>query len=83
MTVYGEVSEPLLNLLKTHSVGHTWFTFLQGLEPSAAIPPGMLVAARGGPACVSAMAASAAAPAAISWPAYELLPRPDSGILSP
>jgi quinol monooxygenase YgiN len=34
MTVYGEVSEPLLNLLKTHAVGHTWFCVLQGLEPS-------------------------------------------------
>jgi hypothetical protein len=38
MTFYGEVSEPLLNLLKTHSVGHKWFCFLQGLEPSAVIP---------------------------------------------
>jgi quinol monooxygenase YgiN len=46
MTFYGEVSEPLLNLLKTHSVGHTWFSFLQGLEPSAAIPPQVPVAAR-------------------------------------
>ena len=46
MTVYGEVSEPLLNLLKTHSVGHTWFSFLQGLAPSAVIPPQILVAAR-------------------------------------
>jgi hypothetical protein len=34
MTVYGEVSEPLINLLKTHAVGHQWFAFLQGLEPS-------------------------------------------------
>ena len=32
MTVYGDVSETLLNLLKTHAVGHTWFSFLQGLE---------------------------------------------------
>jgi quinol monooxygenase YgiN len=38
MTVYGEVSEPLLNLLKKHSVGHTWFSFLQGLDPSPVIP---------------------------------------------
>ena len=38
MTVYGEVSEPLLNLLKAHAVGHTWFSFLQGLEPSAVNP---------------------------------------------
>ena len=45
-TVYGEVSEPLLNLLKTHAVGHKWFSFLQGLEPSAVNPAGILVAAR-------------------------------------
>jgi quinol monooxygenase YgiN len=46
MTVYGDVSEPLLNLLKAHSVGYKWFSFLQGLEPSAAIPPRILLAAR-------------------------------------
>ena len=46
MTVYGEVSEPLLNLLKTHQVGHKWFSFLQGLEASAVIPSHILVAAR-------------------------------------
>jgi quinol monooxygenase YgiN len=45
MTVYGEVSEPLLNLLKTHVVGHTWFSFLQGLEPSAVLLSRMLAAA--------------------------------------
>ena len=45
MTVYGELSEPLLNLLKTHSVGHKGFSFLQGLEPSAVIPPQILAAA--------------------------------------
>ena len=45
MTVYGEVSEPLLNLLKLHGVGYKWFSFRQGLEPSAVIPPQMLVAA--------------------------------------
>jgi hypothetical protein len=44
MTVYGDVSEPLLNLLKTHAVGHTWFSFLQGLEPSAVVPSRVLVA---------------------------------------
>jgi len=44
MTVYGEVSEPLLNLLKTHAVGHTWFSFLQGLEPIAMVPSRELVA---------------------------------------
>jgi hypothetical protein len=41
MTVYGEVSEPLLNLLKAHGVGHNWFSFLQGLEPSAVNPAGI------------------------------------------
>ena len=46
MTVYGEVSEPLLNLLKTHAVGHTWFSFLQGLEPSAVNPARIPMAAR-------------------------------------
>jgi hypothetical protein len=46
MTVYGEVSEPLLNLLQLHGVGYKWFSFLQGLEPSAVIPPKFLVAAR-------------------------------------
>jgi len=46
MTVYGEVSEPLLNLLKLHGVGYKWFSFLQGLESSAAIPPQILVATR-------------------------------------
>ena len=46
MTVYGEVSEPLLNLLKLHGVGYKWFSFFQGLEPSAVIPPQILVAAR-------------------------------------
>ena len=35
MTVYGDVSQPLLDLLKAHAVGFKWFTFLQGLEPSA------------------------------------------------
>jgi len=35
MTVYGEVSQPLLDLLKAHAVGFKWFTFLQRVEPSA------------------------------------------------
>jgi quinol monooxygenase YgiN len=33
MTIYGEVSPPLLDLLRAHQVGHKWFTFLQGMEP--------------------------------------------------
>ena len=32
MTFYGDVSEPLLDLLKTHSVGHKWFSFAGGLD---------------------------------------------------
>ena len=38
MTVYGDVSQPLLDLLKAHAVGFKWFTFLGGLEPSATHP---------------------------------------------
>lgn len=38
MTVYGEPSQPLLELLKAHAVGHKWFVFLEGLEPAPAIP---------------------------------------------
>ena len=34
MTVYGDVSQPLLALLKAHAVGFKWFTFLAGLEGS-------------------------------------------------
>ena len=37
MTVYGEPSQPLLDLLKAH-VGFKWFHFLQGLETSPVIP---------------------------------------------
>jgi quinol monooxygenase YgiN len=32
MTMYGDVSQPLLDLLKAHAAGFTWFTFVQGLE---------------------------------------------------
>ena len=39
MTFYGEPSPLLVSLLKTHSVGHKWFCFLQGLEPSTVMPP--------------------------------------------
>ena len=38
MTVYGEQSQALLDLLKTHAVGHKWFSFVQGLEPSPEMP---------------------------------------------
>lgn len=46
MTVYGELSQPLLDLLKAHRVGHTWFVFLQGLEPSPVDPSQILGAGR-------------------------------------
>jgi len=32
MTLYGDLSQPLLDLLEAHAVGFTWFTFVQGLE---------------------------------------------------
>ena len=38
MTVYGDVSQPLLDLLKAHAVGFKWFCFLEGLDPSPVIP---------------------------------------------
>ena len=33
MTVYGEPSQRLLDLLKAHAAGFKWFCFVQGLEP--------------------------------------------------
>lgn len=47
MAVYGEPSQPLLDLLNAHAVGFKWFSFLQGLEPSPVIPGWMAGAARG------------------------------------
>jgi quinol monooxygenase YgiN len=38
MTVYGDPSQPLLDLFKAHRVGFKWFQFLQGLKPSATLP---------------------------------------------
>ena len=32
MTLYGEVSPPLIELLKAHAAGYTWFTFVQGID---------------------------------------------------
>jgi hypothetical protein len=43
--VYGEASQPLLDLFKAHGVGFKWFHFVQGLEPSAAVPSRIRVAA--------------------------------------
>ena len=39
-------SQPLLDLLKAHSVGHKWFSFLQGLGLSDVNPAQIPVAAR-------------------------------------
>jgi hypothetical protein len=44
MTVYGEPHQPLLDLLNAHAAGHTWFTFLEGLEQFPAQPPSLLQA---------------------------------------
>jgi hypothetical protein len=38
MVFYGEPSQSLLDLLKKHSVGFKWFTFMHGLAPSPMIP---------------------------------------------
>ena len=34
MTVYGEVSQPLIELLKAHAAGYKWFSFVKGLDSS-------------------------------------------------
>jgi len=34
MTVYGEASPPLVELLKRHAAGFKWFTFVKGLDSS-------------------------------------------------
>jgi len=44
MTVYGDTSQRLLDLFHAHGVGFKWFNFVEGLEPSAAIPPRTLAA---------------------------------------
>jgi len=31
MTVYGDRSQPLIDLFKAHGVGFKWFDFVQGL----------------------------------------------------
>jgi quinol monooxygenase YgiN len=46
MTVYGDVSQPLLALLHAHAGGHTWFVFLQGLDASPGTPSRIPGAAR-------------------------------------
>ena len=46
MTVYGEPSQPLLDLLKAHAVGFKWFCFVEGLEPAPVIPSHISATAR-------------------------------------
>ena len=41
MTVYGDPSQPLLDLLNTHKVGFKWFYFVEGLERSPMLPTGI------------------------------------------
>ena len=38
MTIYGDPSQSLLDLLSTHKVGFKWFTFFQGLDRSPTVP---------------------------------------------
>ena len=38
MTIYGEVSQQLLVLLKKHAAGHKWFLFFEGLESEPQTP---------------------------------------------
>ena len=46
MTVYGEQSQLLLDLLETHKVAFKWFSFVQGLERAAVLPSQFPAAAR-------------------------------------
>src|SRR4026208_625161 len=32
MTMYGDVSQPLIELLKAHAAGFKWFSFVKGLD---------------------------------------------------
>jgi len=41
MTFYGDVSQPLLDLLKKHAVDYKWFIFYEGLGSSPDIPISM------------------------------------------
>ena len=38
MTVYGEISQTLLELLEKHAAGYKWFVFLEGLETEPETP---------------------------------------------
>lgn len=48
MTVYGDPSPSLIELLRAHAVGFTWFVFLQGLEAHPMDPSAIPAAARAG-----------------------------------
>lgn len=41
MTVYGDPSQPLLDLLSVHKVGFKWFSFMEGLEGAPTLPTGI------------------------------------------
>ncbi|HET9003554.1 MAG TPA: hypothetical protein VFN39_06090 [Gemmatimonadaceae bacterium] len=49
MTVYGDPSKQLLDLLGVHKVGFKWFSFMQGLESAAVLPAGISAEAAGVP----------------------------------
>ena len=49
MTVYGDPSKPLLDLLSVHKVGFKWFSFMEGLEGAPMLPAAVLAEARGAP----------------------------------
>jgi quinol monooxygenase YgiN len=49
MTFYGEPSPLLLDLLKKHPVGFKWFSFVQGLESSPALPAAVAGKTHDGP----------------------------------
>lgn len=46
MTVYGDPSQPLLDLLNLHKVGFKWFYFVEGLEGSPVLPTRISAEAR-------------------------------------
>ena len=46
MTVYGDPSQPLLDLLETHKVAFKWFSFVQGWERAPVLPSRFPAAAR-------------------------------------
>ena len=52
MTLYGEPSQPLLDLFKVHGVGFKWFYFVEGLNSSVAEPSPTLAAVASGATAV-------------------------------